>query len=247
MRKRSEIQCSQCGTEYMRTASQVNQSIKKRGAWSCVSCAGAPNKMKIAGQKFSKLLVVSYAGVEDYGSNGTKTRWQCLCDCGKVIFASGSLLRSGKKRSCGCDRVRVSPSKTHGRTGTREYRAWMAMKNRCRNPKFSQYKDYGGRGIRFCERWESFESFFADMGACPIGNSIDRIDVNGNYEPSNCRWSDRKTQARNTRVNRRITFNGTTKCLKEWSEELEMDQSSLAERIQKWGTEKALTTPKKGT
>lgn len=131
-----------------------------------------------------------------------------------------------------------------GRVRSRTYRIWQAMLNRCRNPKTSNYKDYGGRGITVCERWRVFAAFLADMGECPPDHSIDRKENDGNYEKGNCMWSTRHTQTRNKRTNRLITFNGETKCLKDWAVSLGIDQASLAERLRKWPRQRALTETK---
>lgn len=113
------------------------------------------------------------------------------------------------------------------------------MKNRCFNPKVPYYSNYGGRGITVCERWLKFENFFADMGLRPTGTSIDRIDVNGNYEPSNCKWSTDKEQSRNRRCNVMLTINGETKCVSEWAEIKGVSKERIRMRmIYGWPTEK---------
>ena len=138
-------------------------------------------------------------------SGGKHPKWLAKCDCGteKEVYIEN--IRRGKSLSCGCHRTVVTAMRTttHGRSGkTKEYKSWAHMKGRCLNPKDAAFKDYGGRGIKICERWLTFENFFADMGPCPVGYSIERIDVNGDYEPSNCKWLDRRHQARNTRATR---------------------------------------------
>lgn len=126
---------------------------------------------------------------------------------------------------------------------TKTYKAWAAMLQRCNNPNTYNYCDYGGRGIKVCERWKFFENFFEDMGEVPEGKSLDRIDVNGNYEPSNCRWATSSEQARNRRNNNFITYNGITKPLAEWAETLGISYSVLRTRLhRKWTIEEAFTT-----
>lgn len=139
---------------------------------------------------------------------GKHSKWLAKCSCGKEkIVIIDNLLR-GKSLSCGCYRKKVMQAlnTTHGQSGnstkTRAYRSWAHMKGRCLNQDDAAYKDYGGRGISVCERWLKFENFFADMGECPPEHSIERINVNGNYEPYNCKWIHKKFQARNTRANR---------------------------------------------
>jgi hypothetical protein len=111
------------------------------------------------------------------------------------------------------------------------YSAWASMRKRCNNPKTKNYKHYGGRGIRICERWDSFANFIADMGPPPAGTSLDRIDVNGNYEPSNCRWATWEQQHNNRRNNRLITIAGRTQGVTKWARELGVSRSVLLKRL----------------
>lgn len=132
----------------------------------------------------------------------------------------------------------------HGLVRTRAYKSWAKMKERCLNPKCREYAYYGGRGISVCSGWLNFRNFYADMGECPPGRSIDRIDNDGNYEPENCRWADVKTQCRNRRSNVVLTFLGKTQTLIEWSEETGLSQSTLEHRVKRgWSVERALTQP----
>jgi hypothetical protein len=152
----------------------------------------------LTGKRFGRWTVVAYA-------RGQK--WHCVCDCGTRRVVRGQCLRTGESRSCGClhkELVKARHTK-HGMCGSREYHSWQSMKARCLNPNNPNYEKYGGRGIRPCEEWLPFVPFFADMETRPPGCSLDRIDVNGNYEPSNCRWADAKQQARNQRPRRART------------------------------------------
>jgi hypothetical protein len=122
----------------------------------------------------------------------------------------------------------------HGMSRTRVYIAWKSMRRRCRNRAYRQYKDYGGRGISVCARWEKFENFYADMGKPPPNATLDRIDNAGNYEPNNCRWANRFEQANNARTNRKFTFNGRTLGLNEWARILKITPSGLLWRLKHW-------------
>lgn len=136
--------------------------------------------------------------------------------------------------------------KTHGQTGTRAYRAWKSCWYRCTNKKYRWWKNYGGRGIRVCARWKTFENFHADMRDPPdsVRTSLERKDNNGNYEPGNCIWASRAQQARNKRNTRNLTLEGQTRCLSDWSKATGVPVTTLWCRIRDgWSVEKALTTP----
>lgn len=245
-----EVPCADCKTVHKKTLKQVNQRIKKVGVWRCVNCAIKLKRTNLEGMRFGRLQVVSFSRSRLSEKSGEYSlMWNCLCDCGNTNEVSTNALNSGNCKSCGCLKVELTSirSMTHGKTLSKEYLVWQAMKTRCNNPNSVNYKDYGGRGIKICERWESnFENFLSDMGEVSKGMSIERIDVNGNYEPANCKWASRSEQSRNTRRNRILTFNGISKCLIDWAKDLGIDQASLRERLEKWSLEKSLTTTKKG-
>ncbi len=174
------------------------------------------------------------------------------CKCGKRFVAQISRVKNRVTCSCGCLQKQLVSKRftTHGSTIHRnvsaEYGSWGSMKQRCLNPKHQHYKDYGGRGIIICKRWiNSFENFLEDMGKMPTPKySLERIDVNGNYEPDNCRWATSKEQAINKRNNVHITHNGETLCLSQWAARIGLTTGALNKRLKVWSVEKSLTTSK---
>jgi hypothetical protein len=193
--------------------------------------------LDLRGHRFGKLIVDSFAG----RNAKNLIIWNCVCDCGGKTLATSASLRSkverSAKRSCGCLAVEVTRNRsiTHGKHGSPEYQSWRSMIGRCENPNATGYKNYGGRGITICDSWrKSFERFFQDMGERPsMECQIDRIDNDGNYEPSNCRWATVKQQANNRRkktLNLVIEFKGESKTLPEWAELLGVKVGTLYAR-----------------
>jgi hypothetical protein len=185
------------------------------------------NFKNLDGCRFGTLVVMQYAGASKSGS----TLWLCECDCGAVkVVASGNLQR---QKSCGARIHKAGVNSTHGMSRSTEYSTWSGMKSRCYDEKDGSYPRYGGRGITVCKEWrQSFERFYLDMGARPSNkHSIDRIDSNGNYNPENCRWSDAKAQARNTRSNRLLTIDGHTQCVAAWAEEVGVKPMKIINRL----------------
>lgn len=158
----------------------------------------------LTGMRFGRWEVLGFAG----RTGATDYRYRCRCSCGREKDVSSGHLTGGKSLSCGCLRGEQIGAhvRTHGRSKSAEYTAWQSMRSRCNNPRVPYWNNYGGRGIRVCDRWnESFAAFYADIGPRPSAeHSIDRIDNDGHYEPGNCRWSTRLEQAQNTRRKRAV-------------------------------------------
>jgi hypothetical protein len=195
----------------------------------------------LTGMTFGRLRVL---GRTANNANG-KISWDCICECGNKKIGSSQYLKNGMTDSCGC-RVtewRKASMTTHGQKHSITYRSWSAMKTRCTNPNIPGFKDYGGRGIKFCDRWSSFENFLADMGARPSkAYSLDRKDVDGDYEPDNCRWATRLVQNNNTRANVLLEHDGQRLTLADWSRVTGIDMKTLSNRVKKgWSAEETLT------
>jgi hypothetical protein len=196
--------------------------------------------LDLTGQRFGSLVALS----ED-GYMGRCTVWLCQCDCGARVRMRTITLRGGAQscRACGNTR-QAAKIASHGMHRDPVYKAWRGMRSRCENPNDKGFHNYGGRGIRVCERWQAFPVFYEDMGDPPPGMSIDRIDNDGDYEPGNCRWATVVEQGRNRRTNRLVTFNGQTKCVTAWAEESGLTATCLLQRLKRgWAVELALTAP----
>lgn len=195
----------------------------------------------LTGMKFNRLAVESFAY-----RDGKNYYWNCVCECGSKRRLQGGLLTSGKVVSCGCYNREVITK--HGLDGNKLYHVLNSMKHRCDSPKSKSYHRYGGRGITVCDTWRNDPYSFigwAMTHGYEDGLSIDRIDNDGNYCPENCRWVDKRTQARNTSHNTWLTYKGETKTISEWADEYGINRSTLCIRIHKmgWPIDKALETP----
>lgn len=192
----------------------------------------------LTGQKFGRLTVLGRG--EDYyrPSGGFRPRWECKCDCGNVVQAHAAHLKNhGDSQSCGClhrerSAVRIKAQRTtHGHSSggrnSKTYSSWSNMMSRCYRPSTKSYPWYGGKGIKVCERWHTFSNFLADMGERPEGMTIDREDLDGDYEPGNCKWATRIQQDRHRRDTIMIEHDGKTMCLADWARELGVDDQKL--------------------
>lgn len=203
---------------------------------------GSYNSRNLLGQRFGRLVVIEDGGIDKWHLR----RWICQCDCGTIKSIPARYLIKGKTLSCSClQKDFVSKLKfSHGLSHTPEYHAWHAMISRCENPLDDSYDDYGGRGIKVIQEWHDFETFYHAAGKRPNnGYSIDRIDVNGNYEPGNIRWATREQQQRNKRNTVLISYQGEEKTMAEWAEVYHVPYRRLWQRLKKWNwpIERALT------
>lgn len=174
----------------------------------------APKVKDITGQKFGRWTALEKA---DPTAEEVISKWRVRCDCGQEGEISKASLTNGRSKGCGCHRE----AKGQKYPPTRTYRCWGRMKDRCFNKRNERYKDYGARGIIVCERWLDFKNFLADMGECPDGFSIERLNVNGNYEPGNCEWADIETQANNRQGQKKYWVDGDwktmTQAMRHWN------------------------------
>lgn len=205
----------------------------------------------LTGQRYGQLVVRHR--VDDGASTSGGIRWRCSCDCGKDTVVPGPTLLRGHTQSCGClrrakcrgiHRFRLSDNIKHGyaRRGSIHpiYSVWATMVQRCTNPRNPDFAFYGGRGITLCERWREFTYFLADVSAeigdCPRGHTLDRINNDGGYEPGNIRWATRREQAHNSRRVRWLTANGVRANLDDWMIRLQVPRHVLV----KWIRSKAI-------
>lgn len=209
---------------------------------------GETKPCPMAGGRFGRLTVLEFS----HSKNGK--HWRCRCDCGGEITTSTSRLNSGKARSCGClleesrkKNLRPGSNKTHGMSRHPLDNVFDNMIKRCYRPGYRRYENYGGRGIGICDEWMSSRAAFyiwaLDHGYQP-GLTIDRIDVDGDYEPSNCRFVDSVTQMNNTTRNRNLTWKGKTQTVAQWAREIGVRGQALQHRVTRgWSVERIFTQP----
>ena len=197
----------------------------------------------LTGMVFGRLTVLCIAE----SKQGDKYKWVCKCECGNITEKVGSDIKNGTTRSCGCLAKEVSSARatTHGMSNTKEYYAWKSMIERCNRKGHEYYHKYGGRGIVVCEEWlNGFSAFLRDMGKAPTKeHSLERIDNDGNYEPSNCKWGTKQEQSQNRSNTVWIEYNGETKCLSEWARIVGVSRQTFGHRVIKFGIELAMTMP----
>ena len=196
----------------------------------------------LTGKRFGKLLVLERAENQISQAGHPTTMWKCQCDCGNIAVVNAQLLKRGSTQSCGC-KVNVQ----NGLSRTRQYSIWNQMTSRCKSKKNQAYADYGGRGIKVCDEW-SGENGFINFYNWAMNNgyrddlTIDRINVNGNYEPSNCRWRTQKEQQNNRRNNRFLEFSGQSHTIAEWSDITGINPGTIRTRLKLgWPIEDVLT------
>lgn len=204
-------------------------------------------RIDLTGRQFSNLTVLSLAVDNPTG----KKKWLCKCTCGNEIIVAGCNLQSGHTKGCKqCQLKRLQQDKIrHGMSDTKLYGVWAAMRNRCNNPKNKSYSDYGGRGIRVCEEWESSDEFFkwALENGYHEGLEIDRINTDGDYCPSNCRWIPRVANARNKRNNVLIKHGNDEKTISEWAEYYGVNYKNLCRNLKKgYSLDEAIQREKSG-
>lgn len=209
----------------------------------------AKNAKDKTGKRFGMLVAL-----RPIGRRKDKIMWECVCDCGNIKAFPSSELREGGRKSCGCNQhpIGITRNRTHGLSYTRLYNIFSGMHSRCSEGEGNSKKRYYNRGIRVCDEWSGdggLQNFveWAFQNGYEDGLTIDRIDVNGNYEPSNCRWATFKEQCNNRTTSRYITCDGVTKTMAEWADSLGLKHNTLYNRLKAgWSVEDALFKPVKG-
>lgn len=196
----------------------------------------------LAGKRFGRLIAIEPI----HGDRKHPLKWKCKCDCGRIVEIGSQALREVVTRSCGCysHDVKAMSKFKHGMSGTRIYHVWEGIIDRCNNENSPSYKNYGGRGIKVCDEWREPTEFinWGFLNGYSDNLTIDRIDVNGNYCPENCRWITNKEQQRNKRNNIYIEYNGERMVLQDWSEKIGIKPQIIKARLDRnWSIEEALT------
>lgn len=200
------------------------------------------SKIDLIGKKFGDWTVED-SSISELRGTKVQRLWPCVCSCGTKRLVLDLTLRNGGSRSCGCSSVKRLSK--HGLTNSLEHKSWIQMRRRCLQPNDQAWDNYGGRGIRICERWNQFEYFLLDIGPrLSAQYSIERVNVNGNYEPGNCFWATKKEQANNKRSNHIIEFNGLSMTMSQWGEKTGIGFYGIKNRLKLgWTIERTLTEP----
>lgn len=230
--------CNYCGKEFI-DKKHPNRKYCSR------DCSGKARKKNLIGKKFGRLTVL-----KEIKTKYKDKYYLCRCICGNEKIVRGTHLTANKIVSCGCyrdEKIRQSHI-THNMSNSRIYSIYKDVIKRCKNKNTIAYKNYGDRGITVCQEWlDDFMNFYnwAMANGYNTTLTIDRIDVNGNYEPNNCRWITKSEQSSNTRKNHFLTFKGETKTISEWSRITKIDHRKICKRIihYGWSVERTLTTP----
>lgn len=201
--------------------------------------------VNMSGRTFGRWTVT---GLADHQQPKRPKAWLCKCSCGQIKSINGNSLRRGLSTSCGClqREITIARNYKHGHGhGSPEYNSWKHMVRRCADPRNNRYANYGGRGIKVCDRWSDFLTFLADMGPKPVPSfTIDRVDNDKDYCPENCRWSDSLTQARNKTNSVVLECDGDRRTMAEWAEVSGLNIQTLWARINRgWSAKKAIFFP----
>lgn len=194
----------------------------------------------LSGLKFNRLTVVGENSISKHGA----IKWNCMCECGNASIVRTGALKSGQTKSCGCAQKEAVTK--HGMTRTRTHNIWRGMRQRCVDKNSKDYARYGAIGISVCERWEDFSNFLADMGKCPQGMTIERIDNTKGYGPENCKWASWLEQSHNRTNNHSISIGGERLLISQWAKRLGVGDTVIPHRLAMgWDAEKACSTPVK--
>lgn len=202
----------------------------------------AQNRIELTGMKFGRLTANEPVKIP-----GKALMYQCICECGKNIVVRAQSLRIGNTKSCGCLHREISEQVNfrHGMSRTPIHNVWLGMRRRCEDPKSKYFKDYGGRGISVCDRWQTFENFLEDMGIPEKGLTLERRENDLGYSKSNCIWATKTVQANNRRSNKIIEFGGKSLTQAEWERDLGLRVGQIYDRLSKgWSLDCALLTPR---
>lgn len=233
-----------CGNVVVASAWSIETGDRK-------SCGCQKRPERIVGEKYGRLTVAKRVEDKYFPGGSHQPQFECVCDCGNIVVTTAAHLRSGHTKSCGCYASSTISERntTHGDSSSRLYWVWSNMKRRCDNQNSRDYKTYGGRGIRVCDEWNDYAKFqewalnngysaSAKRGDC----TIDRINVDGDYCPDNCRWISIADQEVNRTNNRRITIDGVTKVLSDWCRFYDIKPNTVQSRLRRgWSEIDALT------